>query len=364
MSREIICENKRQDRLLSMLFRKSGVQRRRTVVPYRIAYQWKQESDVGGRGPSTGQRMSLYQQFAPSLAGEACRSAFGMDALMEEIESKQTVLSKRVLQPRDVTHLVTVSCTGFSAPGLDWFLQESLGLPTTVQRVQVGFMGCQGLINGFRVARGLVAADPDAVVLICAVELCSLHYRLDWQDEAMIGNALFADGAAAALLAGPEHMALPAGPQHIDSTCDRALSVIDSASIRIPLSGDQMSWRIGDYGFDMELTGQVPVSIQGHLREWLAGWLGRHHVSFDDIVGWYVHPGGPRILDATEASLGLCPSKLAASRRVLASRGNMSSPTVAFVLQEEIAAKERVPQGPQLMLAFGPGLVAEATLLS
>ncbi|MEM0926932.1 MAG: hypothetical protein AAGJ83_12900, partial [Planctomycetota bacterium] len=201
MSREIICEHPKHRRILDMMFRKSGVNRRQTVVPYQVAYQWKSSSDPSGRGPSTGDRMLLYQEHAPRLAQAASEAAFG---IADDTAIAASPTTRHSITPDQVTHLVTVSCTGFAAPGLDWFLQESLGLPRSVQRVQVGFMGCQGMINAFRVARGLAAAEPDAVILICAVELCSLHYRLTWHEDAMIGNALFADGAAAALVVGTE----------------------------------------------------------------------------------------------------------------------------------------------------------------
>ncbi|MCO8124601.1 type III polyketide synthase [Stieleria sp. TO1_6] len=371
MSSDIICQDERQKRLLRMLFRKSGVTSRRTVIPWKTAYFWNKDGGAAGRGPGTGDRMSLYERYAPPLATEACRQAMGMDAsdlqlvpIRERLEGCDPLGSDGEVQsdgfgpistplkidPASVTHLVTVSCTGFAAPGLDWHLFDALGLSPQVQRVQVGFMGCHGGINGLRAARGLAAADPDAVVLLCAVELCSLHYRMSWEDEAMVGNALFADGSAAVVIVGRNRVA----------EFSQGISIIDCASIRIPDSDDQMSWRIGDHGFDMTLTGQVPGSIQGHLQEWLSQWLAPHGLSPESIGDWIVHPGGPRILDATEQALGLPENELGHSREVLSELGNMSSPTVLFVLQRALRAGNT---GPRVVLAFGPGLVAEATLL-
>ena len=315
--------------------------------------------------------MSLYERYAPQLATEASRQALGLsedqirrvefkarlegfDPLGSDggIESKSVsqLRNQHVIDPAKVTHLVTVSCTGFAAPGLDWQLLDALGLSPQVQRVQVGFMGCHGAINGLRTARGLAAADPDAVVLLCAVELCSLHYRMNWESDAMVGNALFADGAAAVAVVGSQR----------SDEFDCGIPILDCASIRIPDSSDQMSWRIGDHGFDMTLTGEVPSSIQKHLKTWLSQWLAQHGLSQGDISQWIVHPGGPRILDATEAALGLGRNALTHSREVLSELGNMSSPTVLFVLQRSIEAGET---GPKVILAFGPGLVAEAALL-
>lgn len=371
MSGDIICKDERQKRLLRMLFRKSGVKTRRTVIPWKTAYFWNEDESTESRGPGTADRMALYERYAPQLAIEACRQAVGMDLadlkttqLRDRLEGSDplgtdggvesdTTSSLRnasSIDPASITHLVTVSCTGFAAPGVDWHLFDALGLSPTVQRVQVGFMGCHGAINGLRTARGLAAADPDAVVLLCAVELCSLHYRMTWEDEAMVGNALFADGSAAVVVVGRNRV----------EEFSQGIPILDSASIRIPDSDDQMSWRIGDHGFDMTLTGQVPTSIQAHLQDWLAHWLGPHGLSADDISDWIVHPGGPRILDATEVALNLPENELGRSREVLSELGNMSSPTVLFVLQRSLKAGK---SGPRVVLAFGPGLVAEATLL-
>jgi predicted naringenin-chalcone synthase len=370
MSCDIICEDSRQQRLLRMLFRKSGVAKRRTVIPWKTAYQWNQNGSPGSRGPGTADRMALYERHAPPLAIEAGRQALGLpdsrlapssegtEAWHQDPVSNPAIESMRwrmegppaSLPAAAVTHLITVSCTGFSAPGIDLQLQHALGLPATVQRVHVGFMGCHGAINALRVARGLAAADPDAVILVVAVELCSLHYRMTWEDDAMVGNALFADGAAAALIVGQNHR----------GDFSSAAELVDTASIRIPDSVDQMSWRIGDHGFDMTLTGQVPTSIAEHLCEFVRDWLQRHTIAMSDVADWIVHPGGPRILDATERALGLGERCLLGSRAVLNDLGNMSSPTVLFVLLRSLATGVR---GPRVVLAFGPGLVAEAALL-
>ncbi len=369
MSCEIISEDPRQQRLLRMLFRKSGVAKRRTVIPWKTAYQWNQDGGGEARGPGTADRMALYERHAPPLAIEAGRQALGISPVEDdasrfaeasphppfsspEIESMRWPVGRQPDKSpvEAVTHLVTVSCTGFSAPGVDLQLQQALGLPATVQRVHVGFMGCHGAINALRVARGLAAADPEAVILVVAVELCSLHYRMTWEDDAMVGNALFSDGAAAALIVGQNHL----------GDFSESAELVDTASIRIPDSDDQMSWRIGDHGFDMTLTGRVPGSIAEHLCEFVRDWLQRHRLAMSEVGDWIVHPGGPRILDATEQALGLGGRSLQGSRAVLSELGNMSSPTVLFVLVRSLATGLR---GPRVVLAFGPGLVAEAALL-
>lgn len=335
MTQDIACSDDRQRRLANMLFRKSGVDGRYSAVPHPIAYEYaKLEADSPRRnGPSTGQRMQLYSMHAPPLAEAACRRA----------------LDAAGLEPRDITHLVTVSCTGFDAPGTDISLFDTLGLRVTAPRVNVGYMGCHGAINGLRVARGLVAENPEHRVLMAACELCSLHYRFSWDDEGIIGNALFADGAAAVVMSG-------APPEGVRP----GWSVVATGSCLIPNSRNAMSWRVGDHGFDMRLTSDVPRHIEEHLRPWLSEWLARYDLPIEGVDHWVIHPGGPRILDAAETALGLTPRHTALSREVLAELGNMSSPTVLFVLER---LEKLSPKGSCVLLGFGPGLMAEACLL-
>lgn len=334
MSTELICQDPRQQRIMRIMFRKSGVTNRHTVIPWQTGYTWKQDRDASqsGRGPSTGQRMQIYRDQASPLARRATRCA----------------LDDAGVAPRDITHLITVSCTGFDAPGVDVDLIRSLGMRPTTQRIHVGYMGCHGAINGLRAARGLAASEPNARILLCAVELCSLHYRLTWDDEGMVGNALFADGAAALVCAA-------SGSERPD-----LWKVRSTGSCLIPETDSEMSWRIGDHGFEMRLTGKVPVLIEEHLQPWLSAWLNGLGQSIDSIGAWAVHPGGPRILDAVENAIQLPADACATSREVLDQYGNMSSPTVLFILDR---MRRNNPALPIVMLGFGPGLMAEAALL-
>lgn len=336
MTHDIVCGDERQRRLATMLFRKSGVSGRNTAVPHPIAYEWaaRDESGARSRGPTTAERMRLYARHAPDLAARACQQA----------------LAAAGVPPAGIGHLITVSCTGFDAPGFDIQLFNDVGLAQTTQRMQIGFMGCHGAINGLRAARGLACADPEAHILLCACELCSLHYRFAWDDEGVIGNALFADGAAAAVVS-LEQSATPLG---------NAWHVVATGSCLIPDSQACMSWRIGDYGFEMRLTSEVPELIERSLRPWLEAWLGQHRLTVPDVDHWIIHPGGPRILDAAERALELTPRRTELSRTVLEEQGNMSSPTVLFVLQrlDQMAAR-----GSCVLLGFGPGLMAETCLL-
>ena len=197
-------------------------------------------------GPTTGQRMQHYAELAPPLAVAAAADA----------------MRRSGLDATDLTHLITVSCTGFIAPGLDVALIRGLELRPTIQRTHVGYMGCHGALNGLRVARAFTAAEPEARVLLCAVELCSLHYHYGWRNPGkVIANALFSDGAAAVI--GVPLAAAPANAWRVAAT----------GSCLIPDSADAMTWTIGDHGFVMTLSKRVPGLIAEHLRPWLESWL-------------------------------------------------------------------------------------------
>jgi predicted naringenin-chalcone synthase len=338
MAVELYGSDMEDPRLLRALYRRAGVKTRHTVVPHRAALQWATPTDteqsavaVKVTGPSTRERMTMYADNAPQLACAAAREAI--------VAAKADVA--------EITHLVTVSCTGFAAPGVDVSLMRELELSPTVERTHVGFMGCHGAINGMRVARALATSEPESTVLLCAVELCSLHYCFSWDPARAVGNAIFADGAAAVVASGTSE----APPWR----------VIGSASCLIPDAIEAMSWQIGDHGFDMFLSSSVPDLIGRSLRPWLTSWLSTHGLSVDDVASWAVHPGGPRIVGAVEEVLGLDREQTSASRQVLRDYGNMSSPTVLFILNE---LKNQQAALPCVAIAFGPGLVAEALLLA
>lgn len=282
--------------------------------------------------PTTADRMRRYEAEAGDLAVEAGRRA---------LDDSET-------SPDRITHIITVTCSGFFAPGLDVALIKRLGLSRGVERTQVGFMGCHGAINGMRVARAIVGSDPSACVLLCCTELCSLHHQYDFDPSTIIANALFADGAAALVgVAG-------------DREPDAAYRVVATGSTLVEDSEDVMSWRIGDHGFAMTLSAKVPKLIARHLHPWLDGWLGSHGLRVEAVPAWAVHPGGPRILTAFSEATGVGRDGIEASYRVLARYGNMSSPTLLFVLDE---LRRAGSPRPCVALAFGPGLTVEAALL-
>lgn len=283
------------------------------------------------RGPTTMQRMKTYVAEAGPLAIKAARQA----------------LAQSGLRARDFTHLITVSCTGFHAPGVDTELIEALGLPATIERTHIGFMGCHGALNGLRVGRAYTTANPQARVLLCAVELCSVHYFYGWDPSKVIANAIFADGAAAVV--GAPESAAPADAWRT-AACGANL---------FPDTRDAMTWSIGDHGFVMSLSKRVPSLIAAHLRPWVEQWLDQHQLALKDVPTWAVHPGGPRIVAAVEEALTLPHAKTWTSHTTFAEFGNMSSPTVLFILD---ALRKRNAPRPCVALGFGPGLAVEATL--
>jgi prepilin-type processing-associated H-X9-DG protein len=210
-------------------------------------------------------------------------------------------------------------------------------------------MGCHGAINGMRAALGVTAAQPDAHVLLVATELCSLHFCFSWDPERLLGNALFADGSAA--------MVCRASKQN---ESDHEWQVAATGSCLIPDTRDAITWRIGDFGYEMSLSSEVPELINTHLRPWLQAWLNENNLSIDEIESWAIHPGGPRIVDAVDESLDLPSHATDVSREILRTHGNMSSPTVLFILDR---LRETQSPRPCVALGFGPGLVAEAALI-
>lgn len=366
-----------QARVLRELYRRAGVKRRHSVVLESnnadgTARQstYSPRSEQQSLGPTTSERMQAYEHHAGVLATMAARRAF----------------AAAQMEPAEVTHLVTVSCSGFHAPGFDIELLQTAGLSPSVARTHVGFMGCHGALNGLRVADAFLKADPRANVLLCCVELCSLHHQYGWSPDRIVSNALFADGAAAVVLTNDsarrgssDPAALPTeGLQECNlppslkaSGHDKWLGqetghsaswqLLASGSVVLPDTLGDMGWRIRDHGFEMTLSARVPELIKRHLRPWLSDWLGSRDMKFEDIGSWAFHPGGPRILSAAGEALGLQREQWAVSESVLADFGNMSSPTILFILDR---LRQEAVSGPCVALAFGPGLTIEAALFA
>ncbi|HVY14168.1 MAG TPA: type III polyketide synthase [Rhodopila sp.] len=269
-----------------------------------------------GAFPSTAARMGLYEPHALELAMRAVRR----------------------LDADGVTHLIVASCTGFTAPGLDFQIMRAAGLPDGTQRTIVGFMGCFAAVNALKLANDIVRADADARVLVVNLELCSLHLQERFQDvPRMLSFLLFADGASAALV----------------TTEPQGLALGRFRATVIPRSAELITWHIRDQGFEMHLSGQVP----GRIRRWLPD-HGQALVPEDAPTLFAVHAGGRSILDAVQQGLALPPEALRYSRDVLRRHGNMSSATLMFVL--DAILRDPDARGSGLGMAFGPGLSVES----
>ena len=334
VAHRINADTPEQARLMTRIYQKTKVLSRGSVLLEKDGDNGRiQErlSFYGAESPGTAERMQAFDDYAGGLALEAAAKA----------------LSDGDISSAAITHLVTDSCTGFQSPGVDLFLIEKLALAPSVQRTHIGFMGCHGAMNGLRVAHAFAEMDPQAVVLLCAVELCSLHMAYGWHPEKVVANALFADGAAAVVAS--------ANP----SLSHQSLALRRSGSMVIPNSADLMHWEIGDHGFAMGLSPLVPETVGAALLPWLRDWLKEQAIPLEAVTSWAVHPGGPKILSTCSEVLSLEPNRLLDSRAVLQDHGNMSSATILFILER---LRRRSTAGLCLALAFGPGLTAEVAL--
>lgn len=308
----------REAALLERMMQRSGIGHRFTVLSGDRTYRAEGGFYDVPDPPSTQARMAVYAREAPGLAAAAIRQLEGTG---------------------QVTHLVVASCTGFMAPGLDQIIARDLGLAPSVERIVIGFMGCYAGVTALRTAAHIVRSQAGARVLVVSAELCTLHLQPTGRLERLLAMAQFADGAAAALVTDQ----------------GTGLALGDGLSLTLEDSHELITWTIGDTGFAMELSGEVP----GRLAEALGNAAVVRAVTggapVESIEAWAVHPGGRSVVDAVERGLSLPPEKLAASRAVLNEYGNMSSATVLFVLRRLM--EERPATG--LALAFGPGLAME-----
>lgn len=346
-------------RLISAAFDASAIDARHTVVD-----ELAGSPAPGGRGvapvfydadaglvldPSTGTRNALFAERCPELVVAAARRA--LEAAVG-------------IEASDVTHVVTVSCTGFYAPGPDYALVRDLGLSPRTQRYHLGFMGCYAAFPALRAARDFCRSDPRAVVLVVCVELCSVHIQASDDPDTIVASSVFSDGAAAAVVSGRE----VTGGVVLD------LDAFDTTLT--PVGEGDMAWTIGDHGFEMVLSRYVPAIIGEHIHGALApllagdaGLVGRPAAAVDL---WAVHPGGRSILDKVQLALSLSDAQLEPSRATLAQHGNMSSATILFVLARLLRAGP--PDGADASdgsagqrvcaMAFGPGLTVESALLT
>lgn len=333
---EQLTDDQTERRKIHAVFRGSSINSRHSVLEdYGLKNGFSFYPNTKGLEPfpSTAQRMSAYQDHACALSMAAIANCVPQDRI------------------REVTHLITVSCTGMYAPGLDIDLVDKLNLPTSTERICINFMGCYAAINALKVSDSICRAYPNAKVLIVCTELCSLHFQKEFTEDNILANALFADGSAA--------MLIESGPGA--KTC---YAIENFHSDILKTEEQHMAWGIGDLGFEMKLSSYVPQILNHGIRQLLGALIKKANIDLHQVNHFAIHPGGKKILEAVAAELKLSNGALSESYQVLRDYGNMSSPTVVFVLHE-MRKKFSAQNENEFVatMAFGPGLTIESTLL-
>lgn len=318
-------------RKLRFMYSQSGISQRYSVLSdySKPLSEWKfyPQTENLEPFPSLEQRMAVYQKGAPVLSVDAVRDCLN-----------------HIHHPKNITHLITVSCTGMSAPGLDLQLIELLGLEKTIFRTSINFMGCYAAIHAMKIGDVICKTDKNAQVLIVCTELCTLHFQREATMDNMASSLLFGDGSAALLM------------MH-DEAKEEGLFIENFYSEINPKGKRDMAWELSSYGFLMTLSGYVPQLIEEDFRAIADRTLDKEGASVKDVSHWCIHPGGKRILQAIHKSLGFTNGQLQSSYEVLNEVGNISSATILFVLKKIMAEKKNVKK--LFGAAFGPGLTVE-----
>ncbi|HEY9006908.1 MAG TPA: type III polyketide synthase [Ohtaekwangia sp.] len=332
--------NAADSRKLHTIFRASGINYRHTVLDdygKEDSFSFYPNTPNLEPFPSTEKRLLAFREHALGISLAAVRNLQGS-------------VPSSAFRTEEITHLIVVCCTGMYAPGLDIELVQELALPSTIQRTSITFMGCYAAFNGLKVADAFCKADQKAKVLIVCTELCSLHFQRQPTDDNLLANALFADGSAALLVeAAPARKSLRIEAFHSDLA---------------PEGKHDMAWSIGDLGFEMKLSTYVPDIIRGGIRDLTNLLLARAKNNSKGIRHFAIHPGGKKILEAIQQELGITEEQNRHAYTVLKNFGNMSSPTVLFVLNEVFKNASGTDNDEQVLsFAFGPGLTLESMLL-
>lgn len=323
-------------RKIKIVAGKTGIEKRYSVISdfdkEPEEYEFFNKTKTLLPEPGLTQRMQLYQQHATALSRKAIEKIRDFDKLKNSI-----------------THLITVTCTGLFAPGLDVELMRELDLKTSTQRSSVNFMGCNAAIIALKQADAICNSQPDANVLLVCTELCTIHFQKRYNDDYILSNLLFGDGAAAVMISSK-----PAGNYNVNVQINAFNSLI------LHNGYSDMAWQLSETGFIMNLTSYVPDLIRENIRPMLKS----IHLKPDDIKHWAIHPGGKRIVDDFAAALELDKCKLEPTYNILKNYGNMSSPTVLFVLKEVLEKVKSEHKGSRAFAAaFGPGLSIETMQL-
>ncbi len=332
---QVLDLNENHTQFLQKLYCKTQIKRRYSVlkdIQESVENSEFFTKDFLKKIPRTSQRNKIYIKEAPKLA---------LKAAQEAIKNWQQ-------DPKEITHVISVSCTGVMAPGIELILQQELKLLPNAERIGINFMGCFGAFRGLAVASALAKENPNNRILLVCTELCSLHFQVSFQTDVLIGNALFSDGAAAAIIGSK--------PKNTENAI---CSIEKTGSFALENTRDKMTWTISDHGCVMSLNKEIPSIIEKNTPTFLKSFLNTDN--FNNF-SWAIHPGGKSIIEAMEKSCNLTKEQTKSSWNVLNNYGNMSSSTFLFVLEDLL--KENKKEKDIIGIGFGPGLSIETILLS
>ena len=319
--------NDKEAHQLRLLYRASGITQRFTTIPdyANSVREFYPKNDQLEPFPDMEMRSKWYRKYAAPLSRKAV-----LDAVGESFDFKS------------ITHLITVSCTGMYAPGLDIDLVRSLDLSTNVERTSINFMGCYAAFNALKVANHIVRSS-DARVLIVCTELCTLHFQKEKTEDNLLANALFGDGSAAVLVE--------------NNPSDKSIELNEFRNFLLPETENEMAWSIGNFGFEMRLSNYVPDALKIGIQPLLKSLS----IKPDTFDYYAIHPGGKKILEVVEKELGITKETNRHAHDVLRQNGNMSSPTILFILKKILEECTSDDDGKSLLsVAFGPGLTLES----
>jgi predicted naringenin-chalcone synthase len=333
--KQVVEGTERDKRIIHQIYSRSGIETRHSVVnDFQKSGSHTLFFNGQGASPGTQSRNDTYIREGRKLF----------------VDVAEKLVNESTIDPEEITHLITVSCTGFYAPGPDFDIIRALKLHPGIERYHLGFMGCYASIPALKLADQICRADESATVMIVSVELCTLHFQANPKLDDLLSASVFADGGAGAIVSSKKPVS---GGYQIDGF---ASALLDKGE------GD-MAWSIGDQGFNMILSSYIPDLLADGLEDFLSPVLSQYNISMEDIRLWGVHPGGRAILDKVESALSLPANSLYASREVLSKYGNMSSATILFVLQNLLDDESLSNNSRTLAMAFGPGLTLETALL-
>ena len=323
-------------RILKILFHSSGINTRHSVLPDFGNFDNKNNFFVGNKIPNVEKRMEVYQENASNLALKAIQNTF------QKISSSPSDF--------EITHLITVSCTGLFIPGIDAEIIEELGLPGDIHRITVNFSGCNAAFSALKIADAISNSDKKARILIVCVELCTIHFQPVNNYDNLLSNTIFGDGAAAVLMVSDD----TAQQKNLSG-----LAVGGFYSDLLSEGKNLMGWNIKPTNFEMVLDSKVPSFISEHIKPFIDNCEMKLKIDAANINKWAIHPGGRKILDVVQKNLQLSNDEMENSYQILKEFGNMSSPTILFVLNEIV--QQDLTSGENILaIGFGPGISVDS----